>query len=261
MTQGEGVRLSFPICAVVAATISICLPYGGLHAEAAWAATDTPATGSQTVHSSTGNAKIATLSEELEIIHHHAEDIYDLAKANKWKSVERTVGALKKAGQTLGTLPNEESAMLLPRLSRTITGLEESIAARKRIDAMRLANKITLIEAAMAEPLKPRVPTNVGLLDFYGRELDMWSEARDMERLSYIVVRMHLAWQTLIPQFSTQNDLRFIKRFAEILKRLDLATTPEEYGRLAAQVRDEVDDLEKAFRNEALRGKERKTAK
>ena len=169
------------------------------------------------------------------------------------------MAALKKSGETLGVLQNDESVMLLPRLTKTIANLEKSISAGKRMDAMCLANKITLIEAAMAEPLKPRVPTNVGLLDYYGRELEIWSEARDTEKLSSIVVRMHLAWQTLIPQFRTEDDSRFIKRFAEILKRLDLANTPEEFARLAEQVHNEIDKWEKVFRNEPACGKDRGT--
>ena len=201
-----------------------------------------------------GIARAVPVSDELDAVSRRAEEIYGLAKANRWKGADRALSALKKSEDALGPLQNEETNSLQTRLRKSVADLGESVAARKRVDVMRLANKITLIEAAMAEPLKPRVPTNVGLLDYYGRELEIWSEAKDMDRLSYTVLRMHLTWQTLIPKLEP-SDVKVIKRFADILRRLDAAKAPEEYARLAAQVQDEVDLLEKSFRDEPSPGR------
>ncbi len=113
---------------------------------------------------------------------------------------------------------------------------------------MRAANNITLLEVAMVRDLKLRFPTNIMLLNYCGRQLEIESEEKDIERLSNIVVRMHLIWQNLIPQLIDRGGTKEIRNFAEIMKRLERANTPEEYGQVAKQVLDEMDDLEKVFR-------------
>ncbi len=244
-------RLTFLIAV---ALLPALVPCGAICLAApAYAATDNAVENGRALRSN-GNA-VKPVSDELDALSQRAEEIYGLARSNRWRAAERGLGVLKRSEEALGTLQNEESAALQPRLRKTVADLGEAVAARRRADAMRLANKITLIEAAMAEPFRPRTPTNVGLLDYYGRELEIWSEARDMDRLSYTVLRMHLTWQTLIPKLGPQSDIKVIKKFADLLRHLDGAKEPEEYARLAAQVHEEVDALEKSFRCELLRGK------
>ena len=113
---------------------------------------------------------------------------------------------------------------------------------------MRFANNITFLEVAMIGDLKPRVPTNVMLLDYCGRELEILSEEKDIDKLFNLVIRMHLIWQNLIPQLIDKNGTKEIKNFSEIMMRLERAKTPDEYNHLAIQVADEVDNLEKLFK-------------
>lgn len=113
---------------------------------------------------------------------------------------------------------------------------------------MHFANSITLLEVAMMGDLKPRIPTNVMLLDYCGREMEILSEEKDIDKLSNLVVRMHLIWQNLIPQLVNKGDIKEIKNFSEIMKRLEKAKTPEEYNHLAKQVLDEMDIIEKLFK-------------
>ena len=77
---------------------------------------------------------------------------------------------------------------------------------------------------------------------------EIWSEENNIDKLSNIVIRMHLIWQSLMPQLIEQGGTRELKRFSEVMKRLEVAKTPDEYGHLARQVLDEVDNLEKVFK-------------
>jgi hypothetical protein len=106
----------------------------------------------------------------------------------------------------------------------------------------------TLLEIAMIGELKPRVPTNVMLLDYCGRELEILSEEKNIAKLSNLVIRMHLIWQNLIPQLVDQGGTREIKRFSEIMTHLEKAKTPEEYNHIAKHVLNEVDNIEKVFK-------------
>ena len=129
-----------------------------------------------------------------------------------------------------------------------IDELEQAIFAKNKKDTMRFANNITLLEIAMIGELKPLVPTNVMLLDYCGRELEILSDEKNIAKLSNLVIRMHLIWQNLIPHLVEKGGTKEIKSFSEIMTRLERAKTPEEYYHMAEHVLDEVDNIEKVFK-------------
>jgi hypothetical protein len=192
--------------------------------------------------------KSAAIQLELKALSDAAEDIYDLAKVTKWNKARKKLEELKKSEKAIRLLRNEENDFFSQRLRNKIEDLEQAISAKNRKDTMRFANNITLLEVAMIGDFKPRVPTNVMLLDYCGRQLEILSEEKDIDKLSNLVIRMHLIWQGLIPQLIKEGDTREIKNFSEIMKRLERAKTPEEYNRLANQVLDEIDNMEKIFK-------------
>jgi hypothetical protein len=189
-----------------------------------------------------------SIQAELEALSVTAGDIYDLAKATKWNKIRKKLDELKKSEKTIRVLRNEDNDVLSHRLRKNTDDLEQAILAKNRKETMRSSNAITFIEIAMIGDYKPRVPTNVRLLDYCGRQMELLSEDNDLDKLSNLVVRMHLIWQNLIPQLLNEGDTKEIKHFSEIMKRLDRATTPEEYGPLAKQVLDGVDRIEKLFK-------------
>ncbi len=193
-------------------------------------------------------AKPTAMQVEVEALSGFAGDIYDLAKVNKWNKIRKKLDELKKSEKSLKLIRNEENDFFSQRLRKKIEDLEQAISAKNRKDTLRFANNITLLEVAMVGQFKPRVPTNVTLLGYCGRELEIFSEEKDIDKLSNFVIRMHLIWQNLIPQLIQIGETKEIKNFSEIMKRLEIAETPEEYSRLAKQVLDEVDNLEKVFK-------------
>ena len=194
-------------------------------------------------------SKPAAIQNELEVLSGTAEDIYDLAKLNKWNKIRKKQDELKKTEGAIKLLRGEENDFFARRLREKIEELEQVIAAKSKNGTMRAANNITLLEVAMIGDLKPRVPANVMLLDYCGRQLEIESEEKDIERLSSIVVRMHLIWQNLIPQLIDKGGTKEIKNFAVVMKRLERAKTPEEFNQSARQVLDEVDNLQRLFKN------------
>jgi hypothetical protein len=184
---------------------------------------------------------------ELDCLSGSAEEIFSLALAGKMERTAKKLETLKKNAAAFDYIQDEASNILLPRLGRTIADLEKAIAAKNRLDTMRFANRVTLIAATVAVPLKPSVPTEVSLLDYNGRELEIWSEVKMTEKLSSIVIRMHLAWQTLMPKLIEQNGLKELRRFSDLMGHLESARLPEEYGRLSRQVLVETDTMKSIF--------------
>jgi hypothetical protein len=177
-----------------------------------------------------------------------AEEIFNLALSGKLERIPKRLEVLKKNAAAFDYIQDESNRILLPRLGRTIADLDGAIAAKNRLDVMRYSNRITLIAATVAVPFKPAVPTELLLLDYNGRELEIWSEAKKTDKLSNIVIRMHLAWQTLMPKLIEQNGIKELRRFSDLMGHLELARTPEEYGRLSRQVLLETDAMKVIFR-------------
>jgi hypothetical protein len=173
---------------------------------------------------------------ELDTLSGSAEEIFSLALAGKMDRIGKKLETLKKNAAAFDYIQDETSSILLPRLGRTIIELEGAIAAKNRLDTMRYSNRVTLIAATVAVPFKPSLPTEVSLLDYNGRELEIWSEIRKTDKLSGIVIRMHLAWQTLMPKLIEQSCIKELRRFSDIMGHLELARAPEEYGRLSKQL-------------------------
>ena len=198
--------------------------------------------------SATGGGGANFIVAELDSLSGSAVEIFTLALAGKMDRVGKKLETLKKNAAAFDYLQDEASSILLPRLGRTIADLEGAIGAKNRLDTMRFSNRITLIAATVAVPFKPCLPTEVSLLDYNGRELEIWSEAKKTDKLSNIVIRMHLAWQTLMPKLIEQNGIKELRRFSDLMGHLELARTPEEYGRLSRQVLAETDSMKAIFR-------------
>ncbi len=185
---------------------------------------------------------------QLETLINNSKDIYEHAKSNRWKHIGNKLNAIKKAEQQSFTaVTNENTTGLLPKLVEATTDLDEAVSSQRRLDAMTQANRIMIIAAKMMAPFNPRIPTNVAIIGYSARKLEILAETRDIAKMQDIVYRIHLSWQSLIPQVIEHGETREIKRFAEIMKRMEAAKSPEEYGRQASFVLEEVDNLEQMF--------------
>jgi len=111
---------------------------------------------------------------------------------------------------------------------------------------MRLANQVTLNVADMTAPYAPRIPVQVTRLDFYGRELEIWSEAGDASQLKATAQGMRREWEDVRPVVEGRDSAE-AKKFGALVTRVERAGTPAADRRLAEAVLEEVDNLEKAF--------------
>jgi hypothetical protein len=192
-------------------------------------------------------ARVTFIETEFDSMAEAAEEIFNLALAGNLDRAGKRLDTLKKKAAALDRLQDEANLILLPRLRRTIVDLEKAMAAKSYQDLMRNSNRITLIAATVAVPYKPRIPTEVSLLEYNGRELEIWSAMKRVDKLSGIVIRMHVAWQTLMPKLIEHNGDKELKRFSELMRRLEQARTAEEYDRLSKQIMAGTATLEAIF--------------
>ncbi|KAB0669681.1 hypothetical protein F6V30_12835 [Oryzomonas sagensis] len=194
------------------------------------------------------NLPVPTSVNEFEILIGSARDIYEKAKTNHWKHLDKKINSIIKAEQSISGMVHDKDIPYYKNLMGATSDLERAVAAQDRIVAMKSANKIMLLGARLAETSSAATPINVAVIGFCGRKLEILAETESVFELSDTVSKLHLAWQQLIPQVTAHGGIKEVKKFAEIMKRFEVAKTPDEYGKLAAAVVDQVDIIDKIFK-------------
>ena len=203
------------------------------------AARDTSATA--TPGTSAPAAPVSTVPADIEAIGHHGENAYDMAKLADWAKATASLDSLERAIAT-GANGTGDSAV-----RSAVADLRRSIAAKDRRAAMIAANRLTEVGARLSVPFAPIVPADVTLLDYYGRELEVWAATRNTEKLKETGDAIGETWDRLRPTVEQRGGTAEAKVFGDLVQRVRQARTAAEYGALATPVLDEVDKLEAVF--------------
>jgi hypothetical protein len=175
----------------------------------------------------------------------YGENVYDFAKSNDWKNVDVKLAALRDAVKNVRTdIKNESKAA--DGLDANVAALDRAVIAKDRQATMREANQVTLNVAGMSTAYKLSVPVEVTKLDYYGRELDVWAQAQDANKLQATAREMRRTWDSLRPAIETHNAAE-AKKFEALVAQVESAKRPAAYAQVATAVLNEVDNLEKLF--------------
>jgi hypothetical protein len=192
-------------------------------------------------------AKTQKVPESLVDVGEFGENVYDLVKADGWAKATEKFEALKGAAKRLsGDLKVTKADQ--KRLDETLAALGKALAAKDKLPALRGANQVTLIAADLSEPFNPQVPAAVTRLDFYGRELEIGSAAKDKDQLKAAVTGLRKNWDKVRAAAKAKGGDAEVKRFDALMVRLEAAKSVEEHAKLATPILDEVDNLEKVFK-------------
>jgi uncharacterized protein YcbX len=132
------------------------------------------------------------------------------------------------------------------RLATNVATLDHAVAAKDRQATMREANQVTLDVANMTTAYKLTVPVEVTKLDYYGRELEVWAQAKDANKLQATAGEMRQTWDSLRSSIGSGNATE-ARKFDALVARVAAAKTPADYARVATPVLNEVDNLEKLY--------------
>ena len=175
----------------------------------------------------------------------YGENVYDYAKANDWKNANTKVAALKDAVKKVRTDAKNQSAAV-DSLDAKAAALDRAVTAKDRQAAMREANQVTIEVADMTAAYKLTVPVEVTKLDYYGRELEVWAQAQDANKLQATAREMRRTWDSLRPTIAAKSATE-TKKFEALVAQVESAKTPADYTHVATLVLNEVDNLEKLF--------------
>ncbi len=122
-----------------------------------------------------------------------------------------------------------------------------SVTKPGRTAAICVSNYITLIGAQAATAYRLPVPTDVRMLDYYGRALEIWSSAGNRGKLRQDTSAMRTTWSRLRPQVAARGGIADVERVDAIMQRLSVAATQAAYAAAAATLLNEADGLEQRF--------------
>jgi hypothetical protein len=174
----------------------------------------------------------------------HAENLYDAAKANDWRTAEHKLQALE--GDVARLRADTATSAAARQLADELAELRQSVPKHQRQTTMAEANEITLVVANLTEPYAPNVPVEVTRLDYYGRELELWSETGTAARLERAVQGLGREWEHVHAQVEARSP-DVAKRFDALVARVERAKGAAELHRLSQEELDEVDELERVF--------------
>jgi hypothetical protein len=182
----------------------------------------------------------------LEAVGEDGEEIYDLVQAKKWSKAQSRLRSLDKSMKAVRA-EVKDAEVEKDRLASTITDLKKAIVARDRIESLMKANRVTLVAANMTVPYHPAVPVEVSLLDYYGRELQIWTELKNEDQDKEIATNVAGIWKSLRPKVVAAGGSKEAERFDGLVDELGKATALDAFKALATRLLDEVDRLEKVF--------------
>lgn len=191
---------------------------------------------------SSAGGPAASVPPVIVAIGHHAENAYDMAKTAKWATAQAAADTLRSA---LASLPAGDP--LVPEARRALDSLSRAVTARDRAAATVWANRLTDFGARMSAPYAPPIPVAVTLLDYYGRELEIWSARGNVDRLEEVRGAIDSTWKDLQPQVEQRGGAAESAAFGRLVDRLGRARIPAEFAALATPILDDVDKLEAVF--------------
>jgi hypothetical protein len=206
-------------------------------------AATTPATATTTVATTTQPALPAPAAATEEI-GHDAENLYDWARASDWTKAQADLAALKTA---VANLKSTGQVADLRGAEEVLATIDKAVQARDARTLMHAANEMTRVAAEISGQFNPQVPVEVTLLDYYGRELELWPEEGNAAKWNETRSRMRETWATVRPALVAKGGNREASQFDALIAKLNGAKTAKDFAASAKPILDSVDALENVF--------------
>lgn len=245
--------LARPVIAVAAMILASLAACGGGSPKTTAADSTTAATNSAVASANNAATPAArgsatapgTVPPALNAIGTDGEDLYDAVKAGNWAKARSITDSLDASVRALpsgqGAAPQQQ------QLSAEVDSLHHFVSGKQQSAAIKAANQITYLQAKMTAQYHPAVPADVVLLDYYGREIEIWSGEKNSAKLTQTSNDIQQTWNTLRPMVQAHGGASQATSTDDLVKRIAAAKTPAQYAPLAKPFLDDVDALEKVF--------------
>ena len=213
-----------------------------------------PPTPKNEISRKTPSPKVSTKvsqPKQLETIESDSEDIIDDIDKKDWGKAQAKINEMKKNMTELKPILETASvsSTLINEIQTAITDLEKQVLTKKTYESKVQANKITKYVPDIADSFKTPLPTDLGRLDYLGREIILNVEVNDWTSAKTNLQKIRDIWSKLKTHVnSTYKD--DINKYDESINKLgtyidkhDAALTKKE----ANTFLDKTDVLENDF--------------
>jgi hypothetical protein len=179
-----------------------------------------------------------------EEIGHYAENLYDWARTGNWAKAQADLAALRTA---MANLESTGQATDLHGAHELLATIEKDVQAHGARSLMHAANDMTRAAAEINRPFHSKVPVEVTLLDYYGRELELWAEEGNTAKLNETRSKLGETWDKVRPAVVAAGGNTEAAQFGALVAQLAKATTSKDFTAVATPILDSVDALENVF--------------
>lgn len=179
-----------------------------------------------------------------EEIGHDAENLYDWARLGDWTKAQSDLAALKTA---VANLESTGQVTDLHGADELLATIDQAVQAHDARALMHAANELTRAAAEINRQFHPQVPVEVTLLDYDGRELELWSDEGNMAKLNETRSKLRETWDAVRPAVVAKGGNTESAQFDALIAQLTKATTPKDFAATATPILDSVDLLENVF--------------
>jgi hypothetical protein len=212
-----------------------------LHAAAVTAAA------SSTAEARVDSAASATMPPALASVAEFGENIYDAAMSRSWTSSRAMLDSLYRSELALRPLLASRPSSEATRLPLVIDSLRQALTARNRDAALETSNRVTYLAAQMSAAYHPQPPAEIALLDYFGRELQVWSAQGNQARLTETAAAIRRTWGSVRSDVVQHGGSVAAARMDTLVTHVASAKTPAEYALVATPILDHVDVLESVY--------------
>ena len=188
----------------------------------------------------------ATMPSELAAVAEFGENLYVAAKAGRWADAAAIMDSLDRTAKSLPVGVNARSADAL-ELPRVVDSLRQAVTTRQRPAALQLSNRVTYLAAKVSAGYHPQIPSDIALLDYSGRELEVWSARRSASMLIRTAAELRRTWDAARPDVVRHGGTAEAEKMDSLVALVASAKTAADYGRVAAPILDHVDVLESLY--------------
>jgi hypothetical protein len=194
-----------------------------------------------------------TIPAQLDNIESAAEDIIDNIANSDWTGAQDKLAVIKTNFGELKTVlvSAAVSTDIINGLETAINGLETAAGAQKSYDARVQANQISRYVPDIMDYYTVAIPTDVGRLDYLGREIILNVENADWPSAGSNFDTANNLWNSLKSKLGNnyKNDIDIFQSNMDDLKaaidKLDISATTDQANALL----ENVDVLENDFTN------------
>jgi hypothetical protein len=174
-----------------------------------------------------------------------AKWLFDAAYASDWATANTWMQSIDESVSRLPIpLPKPD---LVSQLRLLVTGAKEHVRAQERIGTMDDANAMTRIVADLSAMFHTDITSDVVMLGYYGRQLELGIAASRPATLKQAATDLRSVWNRIEPAIERRGRVDDARRFTDIVVALDGARRPADFVAPTRAELAEADHIEKLF--------------